>query len=113
VAEEVARGEIWMLELRPPDKRRPVLVISRPSLIRVLKTVTVVAITSTLRGAPIEVPVGVEAGLKHPSCINLANLFTVRQADLRRYVGSVDPATMHAVCRALVLAAGCDQGPEV
>jgi mRNA interferase MazF len=97
-----------MLELRPPDKRRPVLVISRSSLIRVLQTVTVVAITSTRRGTPIEVPIGVEAGLKRPSCINLANVFTIRQSDLRRYVGSVDSDTMHSVCRALVLAAGCD-----
>jgi mRNA interferase MazF len=97
-----------MLELRPPDKRRPVLVISRPALIRVLETVTVVAITSTRRGAPIEVPVGVESGLKHPSCINLANVFTIRRTELRRYVGSVDTQTMHAVCRALMLAAGCD-----
>jgi mRNA interferase MazF len=97
-----------MLELRPPDKRRPVLVISRPALIRVLHTVTVVAITSTRHGTPIEVPVGQEAGLKHPSCINLANVFTVRRADLRRYVGSVDASTMQAVCRSLLLATGCD-----
>jgi mRNA interferase MazF len=102
------RGQIWMLELRAPDKRRPVLVISRPSLLRVMSTVTVVAITSTLRGSPIEVPVGIEAGLKHVSCANLANVFTVRRADLRRYVGSVDAVTMRNVCRALALAAGCD-----
>jgi mRNA interferase MazF len=97
-----------MLELRAPDKRRPVLVLSRASLIRVLHTVTVVAIASTRHGSPIEVDVGAEAGLKHPSCINLANLFTVRRSDLRRYVGSVDVSTMRSVCRALVLAAGCD-----
>jgi mRNA interferase MazF len=108
LAEEVARGEIWMVELRTPDKRRPVLVLSRGSLIAVLHTVTVVAITSTRRGSPIEVDVGLEAGLKQPSCINLANLFTVRRSDLRRYVGSVDATTMRSVCRALILAAGCD-----
>ncbi|HEX8792929.1 MAG TPA: type II toxin-antitoxin system PemK/MazF family toxin [Polyangiaceae bacterium] len=108
MAEEVRRGDIWMLERPAPDKRRPVLVLSRPSLIQVLHTVTVVAITSTRRGAPIEVPLGVDEGLKHPSCANLANLFTVRRADLRRYVGSASQETMRAVCRALVLAAGCD-----
>ena len=84
------------------------MVLSRGSLIRVLHTVTVVAITSTRRGSPIEVEVGPEAGLKQPSCINLANLFTIRRSDLRRYVGSVDATTMRAVCRALILAAGCD-----
>lgn len=108
MAEEVARGEIWMLELHAPDKRRPVLVLSRPSLIRVLHTVTVVAVTSTRRGSPIEVLIGTEAGLKHASCANLANLFTVRRSDLRRYVGSVTAETMRAVCHALAIACGCD-----
>jgi mRNA-degrading endonuclease toxin of MazEF toxin-antitoxin module len=34
VAERVNRGEIWLLALPRPDKRRPVLVLTRPSLIR-------------------------------------------------------------------------------
>jgi hypothetical protein len=32
----------------------------------------------------------------------------VAQADLRQFVGTVDPAKMHAVCRALAIAAACD-----
>jgi mRNA-degrading endonuclease toxin of MazEF toxin-antitoxin module len=67
-----------------------------------------VAITSTLRGSPTEVALGPEEGLKQVSCANLANLFTVRQSDLRRYVGSVGLEKMRQVCRALILAAGCD-----
>ncbi len=108
MAEQIGRGEIWMLELKPPDKRRPVLVLTRPALLRVLQTVTVASITSTRRGAPVEVPVGVEAGLKRPSCITLTNLFTVRRSDLRRYVGSVEAETMQQVCRALAIAVCCD-----
>ena len=41
--------------LRQPDKRRAVLVPSRPSPIELLHTVTVAVITSTLRGALTEV----------------------------------------------------------
>jgi hypothetical protein len=44
------RAAIWLLSLPRPDKRRPVLVLSRPSLIGLLHTVTVAAVTSTLRG---------------------------------------------------------------
>ena len=51
----MSRGQIWMLELARPDKRRPVLILSRSSLIPLLQTVTVAAVTSTLRGAPTEV----------------------------------------------------------
>ena len=64
MARELNRGQIWLLELPRPDKRRPVLVLSRPALIDALHTVTVAAVTSTLRGSPTEVELGVEEGLK-------------------------------------------------
>lgn len=97
-----------MLRFKAPDKRRPVLVLTRGALLSVLETATVIAITSTRRGVPTEVPVGTEEGLKGPSCVNLANVFTVRQTDLRQFVGTVSPAKMKDVCLALAIAAGCD-----
>ena len=108
MAGEIARGEIWQYRFAPPDKRRPVLVISRNSLLGVLETATVVAITPALRGSPTEVTLGVADGLKSVSCANLANVFTVRKADLRRYVGAVAPERMKLVCQALNIACGCD-----
>jgi mRNA interferase MazF len=108
MAERVSRGEIWLLALPRPDKRRPVLVLTRPSLIRLLQTVTVAAITSTLRGSPTEVELGTAEGLKQTSCVNLCNLFTVRQQDLGSFVGTVGPEKMIDVCRALAVASGCD-----
>jgi mRNA-degrading endonuclease toxin of MazEF toxin-antitoxin module len=85
-----------------------VLVLSRPSLIDVLHTVTVAAITSTLRGSPTEVSLGQTHGLKGPSCVNLVNLYTVRKTSLRRYIGTVGAAKMREVCRAVTIALGCD-----
>ena len=67
------------------------LVVTRPALLDLLDTVTVAAVTSTLRGVPTEVPVGVDEGLKGPSCVNLTNLFTLRRAQLVRQVGFVGP----------------------
>jgi mRNA interferase MazF len=107
MAQRLNRGEIWLLERPRPDKRRPVLVLSRSSLIGVLSTVTVAAITSTLRGASTEVELGEESGLKQASCVNLCNLFTVEQRQLRTFVGTVGPFKMQAICRALVVATGC------
>jgi len=108
MARELSRGEIWFLDLPRPDKRRPVLILSRPSLIRLLHTVTVAAITSTLRGSPTEVELGVGEGLKRASCVNLCNVFTVRQEQLRTFVGTVGAEKMRQVCRALEVACGCD-----
>ena len=108
MAGRLSRGEIWLLHFPSPDKQRPVLVLSRPSLLRVLNTVTVAAVTSTQRGAPTEVDVGPEDGLKTSSCVNLCNVFTVRQSDLRTFVGTLSPETMTRVCRALAIACDCD-----
>jgi mRNA interferase MazF len=108
VARELSRGQIWQFRFAAPDKRRPVLIVSRNALLEHMQTATVVAITSTQRGSPTEVGLGVDEGLKQPSCANLANLFTVRQSDLKRYVGAVGAEKMRQVCRALVIACGCD-----
>lgn len=108
MAERIGRGEIWLLRLPQPDKRRPVLVLSRPSLLRLLHTVTVAAITSTLRGSPTEVELGTAEGLKQTSCVNLCNVFTVQQDELKTFVGSVGPDKMSQVCRALAIACGCE-----
>jgi len=108
VARTLSRGEIWLYAFRAPDKRRPVLIISRQKLLDVLETATVVPITTRLHGSPTEVELGVEDGLKSPSCANLANIQTVRQRDLARYVGTVRHEKMSDVCRALAIASGCD-----
>lgn len=97
-----------MYRFAPPDRRRPVLVLSRSALLRSLHTATVAAVTTTLHGSPTEVEVGVDEGLKSTSCVNLVNLFTVRQSGLRRYVGALGPDKMRQVCQALEIACGCD-----
>lgn len=108
MAEGLTRGQIWLLDRPRPDKRRPVLILTRPSLIRVLHTVTVVAITSTSRGSPTEVLLGPEEGLKRVSCANLCNLFTIAQSDLALFVGTLSATKMREVCRALAVATDCD-----
>jgi mRNA-degrading endonuclease toxin of MazEF toxin-antitoxin module len=74
----------------------------------VLHTATVVAITRTLRGAPTEVELGTDTGLKEPSCANLCNLFTVPQHRLTTFVGTVSAAKMAEVCRSLAIACACE-----
>lgn len=108
MARRVGRGEIWLLRFARPDKQRPVLVLSRSSLLEVLHTATVGAITTTMRGSPTEVDLDVEEGLKTKCCVNLANVFTVRQSDLHRFVGTVSAEKMRRVCHALAIATGCD-----
>jgi mRNA interferase MazF len=108
LAREVRRGEIWRYAFKSPDKQRPVVVLSRPEVIGLLYTVMVAPVTRTIRGAPSEVLVGVEEGLKAPCAVNLDHVQTVEKARLRGFVGSLRPERMRAVCRALAVAVGCD-----
>lgn len=107
MAARVNRGEIWLFTFGSPDKRRPVLVLSRQKAISLLRTVLVAPITSTAHGAPSEVQVGIDEGLKHDSVVNLDQIQTVDQQQLRHFVGTVGPEKMASVCRALLIATGC------
>ena len=108
MAGEISRGQIWQYEFRAPDKRRPVLVLSRDSVIPLLSTVMVAPITATVRGAPSEVVVGTDEGLKNDSAVNLDHIQTVEKSRLHRFVGTLSTSKMNQVCSALAIATGCD-----
>jgi mRNA interferase MazF len=107
MASRLNRGEIWLYTFSSPDKRRPVLVLSRQAAIGLLRTVLVAPITSSAHGAPSEVQIGTDEGLKGVSVINLDQVQTVDQEKLGHFVGTVGPLKMTAVCRALIVATGC------
>jgi mRNA interferase MazF len=109
MARRLNRGDIWMYTFAKPDKRRPVLVISRQSVIPLLRTVMVAPITSAIHGVPSEVRVGIEHGLKHESAINFDHVQTVDQARLKSFVGHVDNTLMSEACQALAVATGCPE----
>ncbi len=100
------RGELRWFTFAPPDKRRPVLVLTRTSAIGVLSRVTVAPITSTIRGIPTEVIVGENEGLRQRSAVSLDNIQTVPSSDVGRFIGALSPALMREVEAALAFALG-------
>ena len=48
------RGDVCWYTFKAPDKRRPVLIITRDSAIPILNSVTIAPITSTIRNIPTE-----------------------------------------------------------
>ena len=99
------RGEVWLALL---DKPRPVVVLSRDPMGRLLHSVISAPVTSTIRGLSTEVRLTAEDGLRVPSVANLDNVQLVARARLMRRVGRVRQPTMSAICDALSIAAGCD-----
>ena len=105
---EVGRGEIWQFAFPRPDRRRPVLVLTRQEVLGHLGGVTVAPITRTIRGIPSEVVIGAESGLKETSAVNLDNVATVPKQGLRSFVGTVSPEVLERVREALLFALGFD-----
>jgi mRNA interferase MazF len=73
-----------------------------------LNSVIGAPVTTTVRSISTEVSVGWRDGLDRESVANLDNVQLIDRADLLRRIGQVQPATMHAICRALAVATGCD-----
>ena len=108
MAARIARGDIRLYQFAPPDKKRPVVVLTRDSAISYLSTVTVAPITSTIRGVPSEVVLSEEDGMKAPCAVNLHNTVTVSQNRLGRRVAQLGLWRMRDVCAAVRFSLGCD-----
>jgi mRNA interferase MazF len=107
VAGNLSRGEVRLCRFAPPDKQRPVLVLTRDSVIGHLATVTIAPITSTIRGVPSEVILDIDDGVKSRCAVNLHNAVTIAQARLGRRVGALSAERMREVCAALAFSLGC------
>ena len=108
MAARIARGDVRLYSFASPDKRRPVLVLTRDSAIAYLSTVTVAPISSSIRGVPSEAPLEVEDGMKAPCVVNLHNAVTVSQDRLGKRIAHLNSHRMSQVCAALRFSLGCD-----
>ena len=107
MAQRLSRGDICLCRFQPPDKQRPVLILTRDSAIGHLSSVTVAPITSTIRGVPSEVVIDIDDGMKRACAVNLHNAVTVSQDRLGRRVARLNVERMHEVCNALRFSLGC------
>ncbi len=104
-----AWGEIRLVTLCKPDKTRPALVLTRGSAIEYLNAVTIATITRSLRGAPTEIRLGVDEGLKEESAANLDALQTVPKQRIGRYLGSLSRQRKAELRAALLFALDLDE----
>ena len=71
------RGEIRWYKFHSPDKKRPVLILTRNSVLEYLGEVTVAPVTSTIRDIPSEVFLSHQDGLQIECAINCDHIQTV------------------------------------
>jgi len=104
----IDRGDIRLYQFSPPDKMRPVVVLTRESAISYLSTVTVAPITSAIRGVPSEVVLNEADGMKASCAVNLHNAVTISQDRLGMRVARLSSVRMNEICAALRFSLGCD-----
>jgi mRNA-degrading endonuclease toxin of MazEF toxin-antitoxin module len=93
--------EIWWAALPDPAGRRPVLLLTRTPAYEYLSRITVVEITTVVRGIPQEVLLGRREGLSRASVANLDNVHVVAKRRLTVRIGFLRPDRVPEIKRAL------------
>lgn len=101
------RGEVHDVEW-PGVGRRPAIIVTRPTAIPYVVNVTVVVVTTRVRGLPTEVELGAAHGLNEGSVANCDSVLTVPKTAVVARRGALGPAELRAVDDALRLALGLD-----
>lgn len=76
------RGEVRWYKFKYPDKKRPVVVLTRNSVLEYLGEATVAPITSTIRDIPSEVLLSRQDGMQTDCAINCDHLQTVSKSSI-------------------------------
>ncbi len=96
------RGEIRWYKFSKPDKKRPVLILTRDSIIEYLGEVTVAPVTSTIRDIPSEVFLSKRGNsMKNDCAINCDHIQTVSKGKIGSLITSLSKKEMDQVGKAI------------
>jgi mRNA interferase MazF len=98
------RGEIRWYKFKSQDKKRPVLILSRNSIIGYLGEVTVAPITSTIRDIPSEVPLNREDGMPRECAVNCDHIQTVAKGNIGSLITTLSSERLARVREAIAFA---------
>ena len=100
------RGEIRWYKFPHPDKRRPVLILTRDSAIGVLGELTVAPIGTTIRGIASEVVLTQGEGMPRECVVQLDHVQTVSKGRIGERIAALAPDRWREVREALLYATG-------
>ena len=100
------RGEIRTYKFHAPDKTRPVLVLTRSSVIEYLGEVTVAPVTTAIRDIPSEVLLSKHDGMPKDCAVNCDHIQTVSKAKLGASITTLSDWKMRQVQHAISFALG-------
>ncbi|MGE0127244.1 MAG: type II toxin-antitoxin system PemK/MazF family toxin [Blastocatellales bacterium] len=103
------QGDVYWYTFRAPDKRRPVLLLTRDSAISFLTGITIAPLTTRIRDIPTEVVLTPEEdGVLTECAVNVDNIQTIQKTNLDEYLTSLSAERMREVRAAIEFALGFD-----
>ena len=96
------RGEIRWYKFKAPDKKRPVLILTRNSISEYLGEVTVAPVTSTIRDIPSEVLLTKSDGIPRECAINFDHIQTVSKNKVGSLISVLSPERLKEVREAIL-----------
>lgn len=102
------QGDVYWYTFKEPDKRRPVLILTRDSVIPYLNSVVVASVTTTIRSIPSEVILTEDDGMMTECAVHLDNINTVSKARMGAFITHLSPERMREVRDAISFAFGFD-----
>jgi mRNA interferase MazF len=102
----VIRGEICWYTFRLPDKRRPVLILTRNAVLDRLNEIIVVPVTRTVRALSTEVLLAEGDGMPVPCALNLDHVALAQRDRIRPVITTLAPSRWPEVRNALLVACG-------
>ena len=95
------RGEVRWYRFHAPEKKRPVLVLTRNSVLEYLGEATVAPITTAIRDIPSEVVLTQEDGMPKDCAVNCDHLQTVSKSKLGTMIAVLSTEKMSQISKAI------------
>lgn len=83
------RGEVRWYKFKGPDKKRPIVILTRDAVLEYLGEVTVAPITSIIRDIPSEVLLSRDDGMKNDCVINCDHIQTVSKSKVGSLIAAL------------------------
>ena len=98
------RGEVRWYKFDPPDKRRPVVILTRDSVIEYLGEITVAPVTSVIRDIPTQVVLSEQDGMPRECAVNCDHVQTVAKGKIGPAITTLPADRMEEVRQAIAFA---------
>ena len=98
------RGEIRWYKFKAPNKKRPVLILTRDSILEYLGEVTVAPITSRVRDIPSEIFLSKQDGMAKDCAINFDHIQTVSKGKIGSLITRLSKEKLEQIREAIQFA---------